>query len=169
MPEAPRNELVDWYELLEISPRASLDVIRAAYRALARSNHPDLNASPEASLRIRQLNAAYSVLSNAEDRARYDLECARVRRNGRASQANQASTLTTLSGWKPSRKLSASPAMAPYYTGERVAGLSAHALLGLLVVAALATFLLIVLWVALDTASDHNSAYGGPTVVWSGH
>src|SRR5579872_1285070 len=83
MAEARRRELVDLYELLEVSPHASPDVVQAAYRALVRISHPDRNATLEAERRIRQLNAAYHILSDPERRASYDLECARARRHER--------------------------------------------------------------------------------------
>jgi len=68
------------YELLQVSPRAEPDVIHAAYRALARSCHPDINRDPNAAGLMRQLNAAYDVLSDPERRAQYDAQCARFAR-----------------------------------------------------------------------------------------
>lgn len=62
----------DLYELLQVSPRASLGVIQAAYRVLARSYHPDVNDGPEAVRQMRRLNAAYAILSDPARRARYD-------------------------------------------------------------------------------------------------
>jgi DnaJ domain len=63
---------INLYEVLQVSSNASPEVIQAAYRALARSYHPDVNPSPDAAYQMRQLNAAYSVLSDATRRARYD-------------------------------------------------------------------------------------------------
>lgn len=61
------------YEVLEVSPRASAVVIRAAYRHLAQCNHPDKNpGSSAASDKLVQINHAYSVLSDPEKRRRYD-------------------------------------------------------------------------------------------------
>ncbi|NDP38069.1 MAG: J domain-containing protein [Rhodoferax sp.] len=61
------------YEILEVSPHASAQVIRAAYRCLAQSNHPDKNCGSEAaSERQVQINFAYGVLSDARKRRRYD-------------------------------------------------------------------------------------------------
>ena len=61
------------YEILEVSPHASAQVIRAAYRCLAQSNHPDKNCgSAAASARQAQLNLAYAVLSDVRRRLRYD-------------------------------------------------------------------------------------------------
>lgn len=61
------------YEILEVSPHASAQVIRAAYRCLAQSNHPDKNCgSAAASARQAQINLAYDVLSDHLKRQRYD-------------------------------------------------------------------------------------------------
>jgi DnaJ domain len=66
------------YEYLQVSPRAEAGVIHAAYRALARQYHPDVNASGQASRMMREINAAYNVLGDADRRARYDAHRARV-------------------------------------------------------------------------------------------
>ena len=87
--EPRRRDSVDWYEVLEVSPRASQVVIHAAYRALARESHPDRNPTPEALQRIQQVNAAFWVLGNQENRARYDLQCARSRRYERTVRSDQ--------------------------------------------------------------------------------
>jgi hypothetical protein len=47
-------------------------VIRAAYRALMRRYHPDADPSGDAAQRARAINAAYAVLSDPEQRTRYD-------------------------------------------------------------------------------------------------
>lgn len=64
--------MVDYYELLEVSPDASGDDIKRAYRRLARQLHPDTNPDPTASDRFKQIAQAYEVLSDPEKRQRYD-------------------------------------------------------------------------------------------------
>jgi curved DNA-binding protein CbpA len=66
----------DLYEELEISPRASQEVIQAAYRRLARLYHPDSGDRPDASHMVR-LNQAFSTLNDPERRRRYDVFLAR--------------------------------------------------------------------------------------------
>jgi curved DNA-binding protein CbpA len=68
------------YDMLQVSPTASSEVIHAAYRALARGNHPDVNPSVTAAQRMLHLNAAYDVLGDAQRRARYDLSLLRASR-----------------------------------------------------------------------------------------
>ena len=62
----------DPYEVLQVSPHASSDVIRAAYRVLARNYHPDVSTSPAAALRMQELNAAYHALIDPVRRAEFD-------------------------------------------------------------------------------------------------
>jgi len=62
----------DHYEVLGVSPSSDDVVIRAAYRALMRRYHPDTDRSAEATERARVINAAYAVLSDPDQRRRYD-------------------------------------------------------------------------------------------------
>jgi DnaJ-class molecular chaperone len=62
------------YETLEVSPHASHDVIRAAYRCLAQHDHPDKNLDSEtAGQWMSNINRAYAVLSDIQKRQAYDL------------------------------------------------------------------------------------------------
>ena len=61
-----------YYELLQISPTADLEIITAAYRALIRRHHPDRNPSPNADATTKRLNEAWEVLSDPAKRAEYD-------------------------------------------------------------------------------------------------
>ena len=74
MPEGRtiRARDLDLYELLQVNPHASAEVIQAAYRALARGCHPDLNEGRDVTGRMRKLNAAYATLSDPARRAAYD-------------------------------------------------------------------------------------------------
>ncbi len=65
------------YEALGITRGASTEQIKRAHRSLAKVWHPDTclggsEAAAEAGRRIREINAAYTVLSNARTRASYD-------------------------------------------------------------------------------------------------
>ena len=64
---------IDYYKILGIDKNASKDVIKKAYRKLARKYHPDLNPNDkEAELKFKQVNEANEVLSNDENRKKYD-------------------------------------------------------------------------------------------------
>jgi len=64
----------DPYEILQVRPDASDDVIRAAYRALARRYHPDTSADVALTPQMVTVNAAWEILGNPERRARHDRE-----------------------------------------------------------------------------------------------
>jgi DnaJ-class molecular chaperone len=57
-----------------VSAEADQEVIRAAFRALAKKYHPDTTSdtSPAAGARFREINVAHSILSNPNTRAAYD-------------------------------------------------------------------------------------------------
>jgi curved DNA-binding protein CbpA len=61
----------DWYEVLQVSPAADPDTILRVFRHLAKRYHPDNveSGNPE---RFNLLVAAFRVLSDPEERARYD-------------------------------------------------------------------------------------------------
>lgn len=67
------NVTTDYYQLLQIEKNASQDEIKKAYRALALQYHPDINPDEGAEECIKNLNQAYAVLTDPEQRQLYDL------------------------------------------------------------------------------------------------
>ncbi|MBY0402384.1 MAG: DnaJ domain-containing protein, partial [Cyanobacteria bacterium] len=63
----------DYYLVLEVESFSELDVVKAAFRRLARRYHPDLNAdNPLAEDKFKQINEAYEVLGDVEKKQKYD-------------------------------------------------------------------------------------------------
>lgn len=63
----------DYYEVLGLSKGAGDDEIKKAYRRLAKKYHPDMNpGDADAEQKFKEINEAYSVLSDAEKKSRYD-------------------------------------------------------------------------------------------------
>src|SRR3989338_9802701 len=64
---------IDYYKLLGVDKNASESDIKKAYRKLARKYHPDLNPkNPEAEKKFKEINEANEVLSDPENRKKYD-------------------------------------------------------------------------------------------------
>lgn len=61
----------DPYEVLQVRRGAEPEVIRAAYRALARKHHPDFGGAPE---RMAAINEAWAVLGEPARRTAYDAQ-----------------------------------------------------------------------------------------------
>lgn len=75
--------MVNYYETLKVSPRASKTEIKSAYRRLARKLHPDKNNGSEQTARaFASIAEAYEILSNAKERALYDKRLYQAQANG---------------------------------------------------------------------------------------
>ncbi len=65
--------MVNYYDILKVSPKASGTEIKSAYRRLARKLHPDKNqGSEETALKFAEIAEAYEVIGNPKERAKYD-------------------------------------------------------------------------------------------------
>ena len=62
----------DYYATLGVNKNATDDELKSAYRQMAKKYHPDLNKTPEAAEKFKEINEAYSVLSDKQKRANYD-------------------------------------------------------------------------------------------------
>ena len=64
----------DYYEVLEVSRDATDEEIKKAYKRLAKKYHPDVNpGNEEAESKFKEINEAYSVLSDKNARQKYDM------------------------------------------------------------------------------------------------
>lgn len=63
----------DYYNILGVSKTATAQDIKKAYRKLARKYHPDVNPNDKAAeQKFKEINEAHEVLSNTENRKKYD-------------------------------------------------------------------------------------------------
>lgn len=69
-------EIKDYYKLLGVPAKATAIEIKQAYRKLALQYHPDKNQDNKfAEAHFKELQEAYSVLSNTHKRSKYDEVC----------------------------------------------------------------------------------------------
>ena len=81
----------DYYAILGVRPSASGEEIRGAFRRMSMAYHPDLNKSPGAAERMKEINEAYDTLSDPAKRAEYDLSLDRAAHSAGASSSRRES------------------------------------------------------------------------------
>jgi len=67
-----KTQYKDYYALLGVTPDATPGQVKSAYRKLAKQYHPDVNNSPDAAERFREITEAYDTLTDPVRRRRYD-------------------------------------------------------------------------------------------------
>lgn len=96
LPTAPQMPMT-YYAALAVKPAATADEIKKGYRSMAKRWHPDVNRDPDATSMFKRIGEAYAVLSNPQQRRRYDA--------GLALEAslNKPDRLTTTDAadWRP--------------------------------------------------------------------
>ncbi|KAK5657526.1 hypothetical protein OQA88_3099 [Cercophora sp. LCS_1] len=102
----------DYYAVLEITPTASDDEIKASYKRLAKVRHPDKNAgNPQATADFQLLQAAYSTLIDPSQRRDYDFRhYPKIRARQPPKQPPRTST-----GTDPNPHAGSSPSKPSHY------------------------------------------------------
>nr|CAB3238736.1 dnaJ homolog subfamily B member 14-like [Phallusia mammillata] len=67
------NKVKDFYDILGVTKEANDNELKKAYRKMALQLHPDKNSAPGATDAFKAVGKAYAVLSDTEQRRRYDL------------------------------------------------------------------------------------------------
>ncbi len=67
------DRIKNYYEILGVNEKANAEEIKKAYRTLAKKYHPDKSKDDKnAEERFKEISEAYSILSNSQERTRYD-------------------------------------------------------------------------------------------------
>ncbi|MGB3790089.1 MAG: DnaJ domain-containing protein [Phormidesmis sp.] len=84
----------DYYRRLHLSPHASYQDIKTAFRRLARQYHPDLHPNqPDAIAKFHAIQEAYEVLKDRVQRRHYDQSLLRQQKGRQESYRNSASSV----------------------------------------------------------------------------
>ena len=93
LPQPGASRMHDLYAILGLTRRATSDEIRAAYRALAKRYHPDVNSGDKrGELLTKEINHAYATLGNPEARTAYDRDLGHERAAARRRFWRSAAT-----------------------------------------------------------------------------
>ncbi|KAL2823547.1 DnaJ domain-containing protein [Aspergillus cavernicola] len=86
----------DYYAILGVPRTADSNAIKAAYKKLALTKHPDRNNKPNATAEFQLISEAYDTLINAEKRRIYDADCTTATKSpGEDVKNRQIAELTT--------------------------------------------------------------------------
>jgi curved DNA-binding protein CbpA len=70
------TDFINYYKVLQVDTEAETDVIESAYRRLAQKFHPDTNKAPDAEEKMKLLNEAKTVLTDPQERRKFDEQLA---------------------------------------------------------------------------------------------
>src|SRR5574344_1810721 len=97
------------YDILEVSPKASKEIIEKAYRILVKRYHPDLQEATnkeDAEKMMQKINEAYEILSNEDKRKKYDEKLEQQKQQKTLqNEIDQQDTMEKNNNWKEQSKL----------------------------------------------------------------
>ena len=86
------EKMKNLYEILEVSENASQEVIEKAYKVLAKKYHPDVqpeNRKEQAEQKMKQLNEAYSILTDGNKKKEYEGKANLARKRAEAKKSSR--------------------------------------------------------------------------------
>lgn len=98
--EAKPDEAPTYYAVLGCKSNATPEEIKKSYRLAARTWHPDINKDPDAPGQFIRIKAAYDVLSDAQQRKKYDAGLIFERRHIESSK-KRSEAIAHRYGWSP--------------------------------------------------------------------
>ncbi|MBU3175838.1 J domain-containing protein [Clostridium estertheticum] len=82
----------NFYEILQVSPKATKDEIRKRYRILVKKYHPDTNINDKTlGAKFQEINEAYSILSDERLKKQYDEKLYNIKQNTGKQNNNTSS------------------------------------------------------------------------------
>ena len=96
-----------YYEILQVHPKASTEVIEKAYRVLIKKYHPDMQSNgdnPESDKMARDINEAYKILSEPFLREQYDAELQREEEEDSFRKSKQVNIYETNREDRPNQR-----------------------------------------------------------------
>jgi len=107
----------DYYKVLGVPRAATATEIKQSYRKLIKGCHPDVNKSPQAIEWARELNEAYGVLSDAQQKMSYDMDLRLEESKQRETSSRQTTSQTTTS--QPRTETRQAPRAEPNFCCEK--------------------------------------------------
>ena len=107
----------NYYKILGVPPAATATEIKQSYRKLIKGCHPDVNKFPQAVEWSRELNEAYGVLSDAQQKMSYDMDLRLEESKQRETTSRQTTSQTTTS--QPRTETRQAPRAEPNFCCEK--------------------------------------------------
>lgn len=90
------TDFINYYKVLQVDPEAETDIIMSAYKRLALKYHPDFNKAPDAEEKMKLLNEAKRILTNPQERRRFDEQFAKSTQSPQQAQNKSSYTQETV-------------------------------------------------------------------------